>query len=175
MLCRVLSQIELNRAKKPRSFRRLNRRKLKYPAWAKLRCLMRRIFWPKPGIFFRRGSLWLWVTIRKKAPVVLAPRCAAPLCQWGPKPGWVEDFKLGAAGLWLGEIWLSPTSKPDYPEPQASPWSASRAPGLGPIRLQGGSQASFTPLRLRLSLRPARDTPNLKCTLKETPPLYRPI
>ena len=56
------SPIKPNRAKKPHSFRRLNRRKLKYPAWAKIRCLVRRIFWPKPGIFIRHRTWHLCIT-----------------------------------------------------------------------------------------------------------------
>jgi hypothetical protein len=51
------SIIKPNRAKKPRSFRRLNHAELKLPSWAKLRWPQRRIFWPKGGILVRYRSL----------------------------------------------------------------------------------------------------------------------
>jgi hypothetical protein len=59
------SQVELNRAMKGASFRRVNHAELKLPPWAKLRCLVRRIFWPKGGILVRLRSLWVTISVRK--------------------------------------------------------------------------------------------------------------
>jgi hypothetical protein len=45
------------------------RAQIKYPAWAKLYWLVRRIVWPKPGIFIRRGSLWVTVPVRNSGKI----------------------------------------------------------------------------------------------------------
>jgi hypothetical protein len=65
------SQIELNRASwAPPA---LHQAQIKMPGLGQtiIRCLVRRIFWPKPGIFIRRGSLWVTILVRNpgKIPV----------------------------------------------------------------------------------------------------------
>ena len=59
------SQVELNRAMKGASFRRVNHAELEPSPWAKLRWLVRRVFWPKAGILVRLRSLWVTIPVRK--------------------------------------------------------------------------------------------------------------
>jgi hypothetical protein len=161
------SPIKPNRAKKARSFRRLNRRKQKYPAWAKLCFLMRRIFWPKPGIFIRRGSLWALGNDPKIFPGSPgAPLRGAAAVSVGAQAGLWRRFQAGGCWLVAGGNLAFAHQQARFPGSQASPC-------LGPFRLlrrngveQAGSQTSSTPLRLR----PARDTPNSKRALKGMPP-----
>ena len=68
MMDTTWSQIELNRAKKPRSFRRANGRKLELPPWAKVWWPGGRIFWPKAGILVRPRSLWVTIPVRNDPP-----------------------------------------------------------------------------------------------------------
>jgi hypothetical protein len=62
-------KIEPNRAK-PRELVRFfpvpvrHRALTKYPVWAKPRWPPRRILWPKPGIFIRRGALGIAALVR---------------------------------------------------------------------------------------------------------------
>jgi hypothetical protein len=58
------SPIKPNRAKNPHSFRRVNHAELASPPWAKLRWLVRRIFWPKAGILVRCRSLGIKIQVR---------------------------------------------------------------------------------------------------------------
>ena len=59
------SPVELNRAIKARLFRRANDAELKFPPLAKLRWLVRRIFWPEAGILVRLRSLGVVILVDK--------------------------------------------------------------------------------------------------------------
>ena len=52
--------------------------KYRYPAWAKLHWLVRRIVWPKPGIFIRRGSLWVTAPVRNPGKIHQHPAGGGP-------------------------------------------------------------------------------------------------